>query len=84
MYTLFYTRYDPAKYLKLKKSYFDAAGFYHVDGFDKYVFSNTSPATSTKNSLYIFPPGKIPKDSAVYETIKLLNGNPVLTIYGNE
>lgn len=81
MYTAFYTMYDPDRFVKIKKSYFDAAGFYHVDGFDKYVFNTTPPEKLEENTLYIYPPGLIPQGVVVVETIKLLNGEPVLVIF---
>lgn len=81
MYTLFYTRFDPDKFLKLKKSYFDAAGFYHVEGFDKYVFSDTVPTAFEPASIYIFPSSQTPKGVIMRENIRLLNGEPALTIF---
>jgi 4-amino-4-deoxy-L-arabinose transferase-like glycosyltransferase len=81
MYTLFYSHYDPAQYLKLKKSYFDAAGFYHVDGFDKYIFTSVAPTALEDSSLYIFPPGQMPEGAIVRKTIPLLNGDPVLVLF---
>ncbi len=81
MYTLFYTSYDPEQFQKDNFSYFDAAGFYHVDGFGTYVFTNTLPAALENSSLYIFPPSQVPKGAVIKQTISLLNGDPVLTIF---
>jgi len=81
MYTLFYTKYNPAKYLSEKKSYFDAAGFYHVDGFNKYLFPITMPTNFSKGSLYIFPSDQVPPGATIKKIIPLLNGNPYLTIF---
>ncbi len=81
MYTAFYTRYDPQKFQNIKKSYFDAAGFYHVDGFDRYTFNNLPPGELSKDTLYIYPPGLVPQGAVVRKTINLLNGTPVLMIF---
>jgi len=81
MYTAFYSQYDPQLFVKIKKSYFDAAGFYHVDGFDKYVFNNIPPEKLEEDTLYIYPPGLVPIGATVKKTIPLLNGEPVLSIF---
>ena len=81
MYTLFYAAYDPEQFQKNNSSYFDAAGFYHVDGFDMYVFTSTLPASLDGSSLYIFPPGQVPNGATIKQTIVLLSGDPVLTIF---
>ena len=81
MYTLFYTKYDPETFQKSNSSYFDAAGFYHVNGFGMYVFTDTLPATLDNSSLYIFPLGQVPKTATIKQTISLLNGDSVLTIF---
>jgi len=81
MYTLFYSKYDPLLFQKSKISYFDAAGFYHVDGFDKYVFTDTLPDNFENSALYVFPHGQVPQNVKTLQTIQLLNGNPVLTIF---
>jgi hypothetical protein len=80
MYTLFYTKYDPNEYLKQKKSYFDAAGFYHVDSFDRYTFFNVNPAMLEPSSMYIFPAGPVSDGGVVRKTISSLNGDPVLMV----
>jgi 4-amino-4-deoxy-L-arabinose transferase-like glycosyltransferase len=84
MYTAFYMQFDPTKFQKMKKSYFDAAGFYHVDGFDRYVFGDTPPLDLAPNTLYIYPPGLVPQGAVVRETITLLNGIPVLVVFEKE
>lgn len=81
MYALFYTAYDPGLFQKNNSSYFDAAGFYHVDGFGSYVFTNTLPAALDNSSLYIFPSSQVPHGVKIKQTISLLNGDPVLTIF---
>ena len=81
MYTLFYTKYDPLKFQRNNSSYFDSAGFYHVDGFGRYIFTDTLPITLDKSSLYIFPSNQVPQNATIKQIIPLLNGDPVLTIF---
>ncbi len=82
MYTLFYTQYDPAAYLIAEKeAYFDAAGFYHVDAFDRYVFTRDGPLELKEGAIYIYPPSQVPEGATVLQTIRLLNGEAVLTIF---
>lgn len=80
MYTLFYTQTDPAHYLATKKSTFDAAGFYHVFGFDKFRFVQTETEFK-KNTLYVLSPGYVPPEARVLETVHNLGGEPVLVIF---
>ncbi len=79
MYTLFYTKTDPAVYLRSKDSYFDAEGFYHVKGFLKYRFGGMLPDEFDGKTLYIW--NSLPEGATLLDTIKLLNGNPVLYIF---
>jgi hypothetical protein len=83
MYALFYTAYDPASFVRGKQSYTDAAGFYHVDGFDKFRFTKkldrNVPATG--RHLVIGDPAWVAEDDTVLETVRLLNGTPVLVIF---
>lgn len=81
MYTLFYTAYDPELFQKNNSSYFDAAGFYHVDGFGSYVFGSTLPAALDNSSLYIFPSSQVPNGVTIKRKISLLSGDPVLVIF---
>ncbi len=81
MYTLFYTKTDPNDFFRTKDAYFDAAGFYHVDGFLKYRFGGTLPATLAPKTLYVWDTA--PKGARIINTIHLLNGNPVLVIFDN-
>lgn len=79
MYTLFYTKTDPEDFFRTKEAYFDAAGFYHVEGFGTYRFGGTLPDTLDGNTLYIW--NTLPKGATLIDTIKLLNGNPILYIF---
>ena len=83
MYTLFYTKTKPQDFWNSKKDYFDAAGFYHVDGFMKYSFAGLLPDVLDPKTLYIWDSGAVPRGARVLDTIYLLNGNPVLTIFDN-
>ena len=82
MYTLFYTKTDPNLLFQTKDATFDAAGFYHVYGFGKYRFGGTLPISLEPNTLYIWDVA--PKGVHVIDTIRLLNGNPVLVLFDKE
>lgn len=84
MYTLFYTKTDPRELFQTKDATFDAAGFYHVYGFGKYRFGGTLPTPLAPKTLYIWDAGLVPRDAHVIETIRLLNGNPVLVLFDKE
>ncbi|MCX6793779.1 MAG: glycosyltransferase family 39 protein [Candidatus Gottesmanbacteria bacterium] len=79
MYTLFYTKTNPNDFAVMKKDYFDAAGFYHVDGFGKYRFGGMLPDKLDGKTLYIW--NSVPVGATLINTVKLLNGNPVLYIF---
>jgi hypothetical protein len=81
---LFYSKYDPEKFRQRKKSYFDNAGFYHVDAFDKYVFTKNAPAILERDALYIYPSSQSDQNIVTRAVIRLLNGDPILTVYTKE
>lgn len=83
MYTLFYTRTDPNFLFRTVDASFDAAGFYHVYGFGKYLFGGTLPPALEPKTLYIWDAGAVPKGARVIDTVKLLNGIPVLVLFDN-
>ena len=83
MYTLFYTKTDPRVLLQTKNATFDAAGFYHVYGFSKYRFGGLLPDRLPDKTLYVWEVGVTPPGARVIDTIRLLNGNPVLTVFDN-
>lgn len=83
MYALFYTRTNPNDFFRDNHSYFDAAGFYHVDSFGKYIFGGILPGDLDPHTLYVWDAGAVPKGARVIDTINLLNGIPVLTIFDN-
>lgn len=80
MYTLFYTAYNPEQFQKRNTSYFDAAGFYHVDGFGPFIFGSALPVLDDA-SLYIYPPSQVPTGVKIIKTIALLDGSHVLTLF---
>jgi hypothetical protein len=81
MYTLFYTRTDPNILFRTVDASFDAAGFYHVFGFGKYRFGGVQPATLDPKTLYIWDAGAVPVGARIIDTVKLLNGLPVLVLF---
>lgn len=81
MYTAFYTKTDPKEFLLSKKSYTDAAGFYHVDGFGTYSFREVLPLELNAHSLYVWDSTEVPKGVRIIDTIRLLNGVPKLVIF---
>lgn len=80
MYSLFYLTYDPQSFWKTKNSSFDAAGFYHVYGFDKFHFTQRI-GDYTSKTLYVATPGEVPKNARILKTINRLNGETVLVIF---
>lgn len=84
MYTLFYTRYDPEEFLRIRKSYFDASGFYHVDGFGPYRFPEKGKGDTSQyegRTLYVMEPSEVIEGARIIDTVTLLNGNPVLVLF---
>jgi len=77
-YALFYGKYNPNDYLNSKNSFFDAAGFYHVEGFEKYRFVRQVPSEFMPNTLYLLPDGAKPSGATEVFHINLLNGTPAL------
>ncbi len=81
MYTLFYTRIDPSVFLASKQSTFDAAGFYHVFGFGKYIFPNRGIGSFDQGKLYVGLPSEAPGGARVLATISRPNGEPAFVIF---
>jgi hypothetical protein len=81
MYTLFYEKYDPRKFWLTKDAGFDAAGFYNVRSFGKYLFVRGSLPEHISKTLYVLNPESIPANARILKTIHLLNGKPVLIIF---
>ena len=70
---------DPDDLFRTKDAFFDTAGFYHVQGFLNYRFGGSAPGVLKPKTLYIW--NSAPEGARVIDTIHLLNGNPVLTIF---
>jgi 4-amino-4-deoxy-L-arabinose transferase-like glycosyltransferase len=81
IYTLYYGKYDPKFYWSTVKGGFDGAGFYHADGFGKYIFTKDGTGEYRGRTLYVLPPGQVPKSARILKTINLLNGTPVLVVF---
>lgn len=81
MYALFYKQTDPNIFFRTKDAAFDAAGFYHVYGFDKYKFIEKMPDYCNGSCLFIDRAGNEPEGANILQTIPLLNGVPILSIY---
>jgi 4-amino-4-deoxy-L-arabinose transferase-like glycosyltransferase len=81
IYALFYGNIDPVQFWKTKDASFDAAGFYNVYGFNSYRFTRQGVAEYKGKVLYILAPKDVPENAHVVETIRLLNGNPVLVAF---
>lgn len=81
IYALFYEQYDPERFWKTRDASFDAAGFYNVYGFDTYRFTQLGVGSYPGKVLYILSPKDVPTNARIVETIRLLNGNPVLVAF---
>lgn len=80
IYTLFYDRFDPKKFQTSVNRSADAAGFFHVYGFDQYQFVDRRP-TFEKQTLYVLRPQFVPNYANVLETISTRNGSAILVIF---
>lgn len=81
IYALFYGNIDPVQFWKTKDASFDAAGFYNVYGFNSYRFTRKGVAEYEGKVLYILAPKDVPANANIVETIRLLNGDPVLVAF---
>ncbi len=80
-YALFYEQFDPEQFWRMKDSTFDAAGFYHVYGFDTYRFVQKVYGELKPKTLYILNPQDVPSGARILQTIKLLNGDSILVVF---
>lgn len=79
IYYLFYTQYDPSRYVQYHyQKYKDQYGVYWVTGFDRYQFlkSNFSKETQDSDTLTIMEPGVLPVGGDIM-VIRNLLGQPV-------
>lgn len=81
IYALFYKRTSLAEFSETKDASFDASGFYNVYGFGKYRFVKEKTGNFSGKVLYIMPPKDVPATARVIETVRLLNGTPVLVAF---
>lgn len=81
IYALFYGRIPLSRFAESKNASFDAAGFYNVYGFDKYRFTKEGTGDFSGRVLYILPPKDVPQNARIIDTIRLLNGTPVLVAF---
>lgn len=81
IYALFYKRTSLSEFTATKDASFDAAGFYNVYGFGKYRFVREGSGNFSGKVLYIMPPKDVPASAHVIETVRLLNGTPVLVAF---
>ena len=81
MYALFYTLYDPSQFQQVKNSFFDAAGFYHVNSFDKYTFVKEAPVTMLPKSLIVGDAYWVKNSDRALQKIRYPNGTEALVIF---
>ena len=81
IYALFYEQYPLKRFEETRDASFDAAGFYNVYGFGTYRFTKEGVGAYTGKTLYILPPKDVPAGAQIIETIRVLNGTPVLVAF---
>lgn len=82
MYTAFYRVWEPRDFIAEKSSYFDAAGFYHVDRLGKFKFVSENGVSEFQSGvLYVLPPKEVPQQARVYKKIYLPNGEEKLVLF---
>lgn len=81
MYVLFYTKYDPSRFINHKQAFFDADGFYHVVTFDKFEFINKNPEKVTEPTIIIGEPYWFRPSDKLIKTVNQLDGTPVLSVF---
>ncbi len=81
IYFLLYSKYDPGKFWATGQVVRDKFFFLDVNGFDKYRFVDDVNDTKVSGeTVYVSPPGSVPKGSEVLNTILNLDGTPTLVI----
>ncbi len=81
IYALFYEKMPLSEYEKTRDASFDAAGFYNVYGVGKYRFTREGTGDYKGKTLYILPPKDVPASARVIDTIRVLNGTPILVVF---
>lgn len=82
IYVLFHKEYDPVNFRKEAIVEREALGFVHVNGFNKYVFSESlKEKYRNKKMLYVNVPKNIPASANILHKFYLLNGDTSLVAY---
>ncbi len=81
IYFLIYMKIDPKNYYQHASVSRDDQFFYHVNSFDKLIFSNspTSYALPGK-TIFVTTPGNLPTNTKLLETVSQLDQKPVFDI----
>lgn len=84
-FVLFYTSYDPAKYIKDPNLVrYEKSNWFWTDSFDKYIFINDwevkEKSKQFSGALLITSPSNFPENSQLIKTINFLNGEPAFDI----
>ena len=82
IYFLFYNKYDPEKYWANRDAHRDQFGFWVVNSFDVFNFSDNLPAKTGK-TLYVGKPDTNLSGKKLLKTIYDLNNQLVFTIAEN-
>lgn len=81
IYALFYEKIPLSEFEKTRDASFDAAGFYNVYGLGKYRFTKEGTGDYKGKTLYILPPKDVPSSARIIDTIRVLNGTPILIAF---
>jgi hypothetical protein len=81
VYYLLYMYILPDYFRKTATIQRDVFGFVHVNGFGKYVFSDTPASEKGKNNLYIDDIKNVPVSAKRLAVFENLDGTPVLAAY---
>ncbi|MDO8487456.1 MAG: glycosyltransferase family 39 protein [Candidatus Curtissbacteria bacterium] len=81
IYFLLYSKYDPGEFWATGQVVRDKFFFLDVNGFGKYHFvDDVNQAKVSGETVYVSPPGSVPKGAQVIDTILNLDGSPTLVI----
>lgn len=80
IFFLTYQKYSPLLFQSGQNSYIDSFGFYHILGFDKFVFGRWDKQNIKGKILLIGAPDEIPANANKIKDIYYLNGEKALEI----
>jgi 4-amino-4-deoxy-L-arabinose transferase-like glycosyltransferase len=81
IYFLLYMKADPKKYYQTATITRDNQFFYHVDSFDKLIFTESPSSYNLPGkTVFITTPGGLPASAFLLKTINRLDGKPVFDI----